>query len=413
MRAVLFCLISLLFSIVYGASEPCSAFAIMLDSSQNVTVYGSSGGSQSANQTAWGVCSAGSSGQWYSIKPANGHIVQLSTCSDYTACETTIGVYTGTCDNLSCYAHSTKNYDCDNSRGSIVTWKSTGVEYYISVSSDTTNTCNFALSVQIPTDYYPETCSGAIYVPGPYNETTFNGAGYLNQGTKSFCSFSSDAKPYWLRITPTPGNPMTISTCSSQTIVPMVLVVYVGSCDHLQCEAMNSDTPCPLYNVVSTGVVEFVPVEQSYYVVILANSPTSGGFQVSFTQEDPNACEAALPGQVSSRYSYFTEGDLQSGEFLQQQICGSDTGLAVWYRLEFVDTGSVRCNTCYDPSFDTVLSVYDGTCPKLSCLTSNDDYCSSQSLVLFDITQANQIVYVVVSGYEGATGTYSLSCSYQ
>ncbi|MBK7947006.1 MAG: hypothetical protein IPJ85_17610 [Flavobacteriales bacterium] len=67
-------------------------------------------------------------------------------------------------------------------------------------------------------------------------------------------------------------------------------------------------------------------------------------------------------------------------------------------------------STCPDETFDTKLNVYAGPCDALTCIAGNDDangdvLCST---VTFNST-AGQAYYVLLQGYNGQTGAFTLS----
>lgn len=89
--------------------------------------------------------------------------------------------------------------------------------------------------------------------------------------------------------------------------------------------------------------------------------------------------------------------------------CGTSAGTpGVWYR--FSGTGQIVTASLCGSSFDTKLQVYSGTCASMSCVTGNDDFCSTQSQVTFT-SISGTTYYIFVGGYSGATGTYSLAMS--
>ena len=77
-------------------------------------------------------------------------------------------------------------------------------------------------------------------------------------------------------------------------------------------------------------------------------------------------------------------------------------------------TGStMEASTCHaSTEFDTILSVYAGRCFELVCVASNDDASCEASFGLSTVQwEALQGVtyFVLVHGYQGASGLFSLS----
>ncbi|MCC6726461.1 MAG: T9SS type A sorting domain-containing protein, partial [Saprospiraceae bacterium] len=79
----------------------------------------------------------------------------------------------------------------------------------------------------------------------------------------------------------------------------------------------------------------------------------------------------------------------------------------VWY--SFTGNGNIATvSTCGGASFNTILSVYTGSCGSLTCVNGNDDYCGVRSQVVFP-TVNGTTYYILVHGAAGATGTFTLS----
>lgn len=93
--------------------------------------------------------------------------------------------------------------------------------------------------------------------------------------------------------------------------------------------------------------------------------------------------------------------------------CGQ-TGSApdVWYRFTADENVILRVNTCVS-NYDTVLSLHTG-CPGTAAnmLDCNDDACALSSRVSASLA-ANQTVWIRVSGWNGASGSYMLNVSTQ
>lgn len=89
--------------------------------------------------------------------------------------------------------------------------------------------------------------------------------------------------------------------------------------------------------------------------------------------------------------------------------CGTSISApGVWYTVQGV-SGSITVSTCAQFSFDTKINVYEGTCNGLQCMGGNDDGgCGLGSRLTFP-TWAGGEYLVLVQGYNGASGTFTLS----
>lgn len=80
----------------------------------------------------------------------------------------------------------------------------------------------------------------------------------------------------------------------------------------------------------------------------------------------------------------------------------------VWYSV--IGTGrTLTAATCgRGTDFDTILTVYCGSCDDLVCAAANDDGCESQSRVSW-CSQAGRKYFVFVHGFDGAVGDFELT----
>jgi hypothetical protein len=79
----------------------------------------------------------------------------------------------------------------------------------------------------------------------------------------------------------------------------------------------------------------------------------------------------------------------------------------VWYH--FVGIGDmVSVDLCTSTSWDSQISVYQGTCGSLSCVDGNDDYCSLQSRVDWFATSGVDY-YILVHQYGTTGGAFTLT----
>lgn len=203
-----------------------------------------------------------------------------------------------------------------------------------------------------------------------------------------------------------------ISLCGS----PMgdtLIGVYSGTCGNLTQIACNDDTCALRSQVCATGLV----IGQTYYVQVASYDDESrGSYRVELRCPCPTppandtcgqAQSASVPSSTtSSTFNATPEGTIPACGFSIVNTQG------VWYRV----TGNGRqftASTCGGFSdYDTKLSVYCGSCSQLNCITENDD--APDCLVLSRVqwcTQPGQTYYVLVSGFNGAVGNFTLSFS--
>ncbi len=89
--------------------------------------------------------------------------------------------------------------------------------------------------------------------------------------------------------------------------------------------------------------------------------------------------------------------------------CGSAANSPdVWYRITSATRKELTVTTCAAASFDTVLALFDACGGNQ--LTCNDDACDLKSSVSA-VIEAGQTIYIRVAGFNGATGTFTLTAT--
>ena len=84
------------------------------------------------------------------------------------------------------------------------------------------------------------------------------------------------------------------------------------------------------------------------------------------------------------------------------------TAPGVWYKV--VGNGQNITASLCGSTFDTKIFIYTGSAGSLTCLTYNDDFCSTQSQVTFSST-LNTTYHILVTGYGSAKGGFTLNVS--
>lgn len=79
----------------------------------------------------------------------------------------------------------------------------------------------------------------------------------------------------------------------------------------------------------------------------------------------------------------------------------------MWYKFTG-DGKNVVIQTCTGTNFDTKMNAYTGTCGNLVCVAGNDDFCNTSSTLTFATTAGTQY-YVLVQGWDGAVGNYTIT----
>lgn len=82
----------------------------------------------------------------------------------------------------------------------------------------------------------------------------------------------------------------------------------------------------------------------------------------------------------------------------------------MWYNVRGTG-GELNVNTCGgDTNFDTILSVFVGSCGDLQCIASNDDSCSFSSSATWS-SELGVEYKVLIYGWSSSYGSFSLTVS--
>jgi hypothetical protein len=103
----------------------------------------------------------------------------------------------------------------------------------------------------------------------------------------------------------------------------------------------------------------------------------------------------------------YTGSTTEATEDLSETCVTVVSAPGVWYRLEGT-AGQVTVSTCSAFDYDTKINVYSGSCEVLTCVTGNDDACDLGSTASFAADPAVDY-FILVQGYNGLTGTFTLS----
>lgn len=257
-----------------------------------------------------------------------------------------------------------------------------------------------------PTGPANNACANSIAVA--YGNTAFTTVNATTDGPAACGGIANDV---WYRFTACVSGTITVQTCSLASW-DTVLAAYSGSCTALTQLACNDD-------VCSTqSRVTFTATSGATYLIRVGgyNGATgTGSISVtgpSCTPTGPanNVCSAATVIGNGSRTGT-TVGATNDGS----ATCGSSTTTAdVWYSYTATCTGVLTVDTCTAASYDSVVSIHTA-CPGTSAnqLVCNDDAsagsCSgtTRSYLTRSVT-AGTNYKIRVSGYNGATGTFTL-----
>ncbi|MGB1206141.1 MAG: T9SS type A sorting domain-containing protein [Chitinophagales bacterium] len=155
----------------------------------------------------------------------------------------------------------------------------------------------------------------------------------------------------------------------------------------------------------------------TYYIQVDGYAGTVGEFCIEVTAnvlpEGNDACIGATPIACGDSVEGSTVDATTIGD--PADFCGTTpTAAGIWYTIE--GSGDViTLSLCDGTDYDSKINVYSGDCGALECVTGNDDGAGCEngnSLVNF-ASQAETTYYVLVNGFSGATGNFTLNVSCQ
>jgi len=349
-------------------------------------------------------------GIWYQVV-GTGEELRASTCDPSTDFDTQITVYSGTCDSLTCVSTD------DNSCGvqSSVAWLAdAGVTYYILVDGRlATSVGQFALIVEeyeplVPNDF----CRAAIAPPVDGSVVVGSTDGATFDNTETCGDVPNVAPGVWYTVNGT-GTLLTASLCTSETNYETAITVFAGDCVELECIAGNVEGTgdgCGRKSEISW----VSQVNQVYYILIHGWDTRVGDFGLILDEPESDVtndfCVSAF--SLSPNPSVVFGSTVGASMENTTPICSNitQTGPGVWYTVSGTGERLVAstCNSADGDTvtdFDTKISVFTGACGEFTCTLADDNYCGSQSRLVW-LTEPGVTYYILVHGE--TSGTFGL-----
>ncbi|KAH3743793.1 hypothetical protein Pelo_14818 [Pelomyxa schiedti] len=158
--------------------------------------------------------------------------------------------------------------------------------------------------------------------------------------------------------------------------------------------AIMNDDACGLQSIV----VWFAEARREYFLLVHSFRQERGPFtfKLGYAEVQPHwSCDTAF----AINFLPFVDTGTTSFTPPSSSDCSAIAYHALWYKIEG-NGEEVLATTCGQGNFDTVLEVYSACSNNYatSCVTQNDDFCGTQSLVSFR-TSPGKFYYVLVGGY--------------
>ena len=290
-------------------------------------------------------------------------------------------------------------------------------------STTTTSTTSTTTSTATSTTVPGSACNNATVIPaggGTFTATT-SGASTL-AGT---CGSSGSSPEKVFQWTPSLSGPATIETCGSGTTYDSVLYLRAASCAtgaEVQCNDDACANASGLFR--ASRITPTVTAGTTYYIVVDGFGGSSGSFALRVTPlgAPSSTTSTTLAGAACGSATVMPAGGgtftgTTSGTSTLAGTCGI-SGLAPERVFQWTPTtsGTATIQTCgAGTTYDSVLYVRSPTCTSPEVTNGcNDDACPNASGLfraskVTPVVAAGQTYFIVVDGYSGSSGSFTLS----
>src|SRR5882724_8688889 len=268
-------------------------------------------------------------------------------------------------------------------------------------------------------------CSSPTVLPAQGG--TFGGTTSGTSALAGSCGSSGTAPEQVYRWTPAVSGTATIQTCGAGTTFDTVLYLRSGACaSGPEVAAGCNDDACTNATGLNRAsrLTPTVTAGQTYYIVVDGYGGAQGTFSLTITPPAPTTTTTTtLPGgggcssPIAIPASGGTVSGATSGTSALAGSCGSSgTAPERVYQWTPAVSGTATIQTCgAGTTFDTVLYLRSGACaggPEMAA-GCNDDACTNATGLyrasrLTPTVTAGQTYFIVVDGYGGAQGLFSL-----
>src|SRR5213078_543462 len=268
-------------------------------------------------------------------------------------------------------------------------------------------------------------CSSPTVLPAQGG--TFGGTTSGTNALAGSCGASGTAPEQVFQWTPAVSGTATIQTCGAGTTFDTVLYLRSGTCaSGPEVAAGCNDDACTNATGLNRAsrLTPSVTAGQMYVIVVDGYGGAQGTFSLTVTPPAPTTTTTTLPGGggcSSPRVIPASGGTVSgatSGTSALVGSCGSSgTAPERVYQWTPAVSGTATIQPCgAGTTFDTVLYLRSGACASGREVAAgcNDDTCANASGLfrasrITPTVTAGQTYFIVVDGYAGATGTFSLT----
>ena len=251
-------------------------------------------------------------------------------------------------------------------------------------------------------------CAGAVALTNGVS-FTMNTANATSTGDPTPGCAAKFGKGVWFIYTAPASGDVIASTCGSD--FDTVLTVYSGTCGALMEVACNDDNG-PSCAGTSASMRFSATAGATYHILAGGYNSYSGNLSIVATSSPANdQCAGAVVLTNGVPFTMNTTNATSTGD--PTPSCAAKFGKGVWFIYTAPASSDVIASTC-GSDFDTVLTVYSGTCGALREVACNDDNgpsCAGTSASMRFSATAGATYYLLASGFGSSSGNLSLVAS--
>jgi len=290
-------------------------------------------------------------------------------------------------------------------------------------STTTTSTTSTTTSTATSTTVPGSACNNPTVIPA--GGGTFTGTTSGTSTLAGTCGSSGSSPEKVFQWTPSLSGPATIETCGSGTTYDSVLYLRAASCAtgaEVQCNDDACANASGLFR--ASRITPTVTAGTTYYIVVDGFGGSSGSFALRVTPlgAPSSTTSTTLAGAACGSATVIPAGGgtftgTTSGTSTLAGTCGI-SGLAPERVFQWTPTtsGTATIQTCgAGTTYDSVLYVRSPTCTSPEVTNGcNDDACPNASGLfraskVTPVVAAGQTYFIVVDGYSGSSGSFTLS----
>src|SRR5213593_554449 len=286
-------------------------------------------------------------------------------------------------------------------------------------TTTTSTTTSTATSTTVP----GSACNNVTVIPA--GGGTFSGTTSGTSTLAGTCGSSGSSPEKVFQWTPSLSGPATIETCGSGTTYDSVLYLRAASCAtgaEVQCNDDACANASGLFR--ASRITPTVTAGTTYYIVVDGYAGSSGSFALRVTPlgAPSSTTSTTLAGAACGSATVIPAGGgtftgTTSGTSTLAGTCGI-SGLAPERVFQWTPTtsGTATIQTCgAGTTYDSVLYLRSPTCTSPEVTNGcNDDACPNASGLfraskVTPVVAAGQTYFIVVDGYSGSSGSFTLN----